>query len=153
MTGIALAGWDRTGWARRGSIGEHWMRMRDRRATLAIPVLAIAYLALLAWGLSLGAHLIAGTPMPAPKGALGWLLAANGVLLGWRVAARAACTGSAYGRVEAMLSLPRLFVANLVALIAARRALAIYLPTLRGERPVWDKTAHHFPGAEGGSAG
>ena len=150
MTGIALAGWDRTGWARRGSIGEHWMRMRDRRATLAIPVLAIAYLALLAWGLSLGAHLIAGTPLPAPQGALRWLLAANGALLAWRIATRALFTGSAYGRNQALLSIPRLLVANLVALLAARRALAIYLPTLRGKLPVWDKTAHHFPDSEGG---
>ena len=150
MTGIALAGWDRTGWARKGSIGEHWMRMRDRRATLAIPVLAIAYLALIAWGLSLAAHLATGTPVPMPQGAPHWLLAANGALLMWRIAIRASFTGAAYGRIEAMLSVPRLLVANLVALLAARRALAIYLPTLRGQRPVWDKTAHHFPDPESG---
>lgn len=149
MTGIALAGWDRTGWARKGSVGEHWMRMRDRRATLAIPVLAIAYLALVAWGASLGVHLAAASPLPAPEGAVRWLLAANGVLLGWRVAMRALFTGQAYGPVEALLSIPRLLVANLVALLAARRAIAIYLPTLRGQRPVWDKTAHHFPEPEG----
>ncbi len=145
MTGIALAGWDRTGWARGGSIGEHWMRMRDRRATLAIPVLAIAYIALLAWGLSLGAHLVIGTPLPTPQGGLAILLAANLVLLGWRIAMRVRFTAHAFGPVEAMLSVPRLFVANLVALLAARRAIVIYLPTLRGKRPVWDKTEHHFP--------
>ncbi|MCW4462658.1 glycosyl transferase family protein [Sphingomonas sp. BT-65] len=149
MTGIALAGWDRTGWARGGSAGEHWMRMRDRRATLAIPVLAIAYLALVAWGVSLGAHLAAGTPLPAPEGMLRTLLAANLALLGWRIAMRMLFTARAFGPVEAMLSIPRLFVANLVALLAARRAIVIYLPTLRGQRPVWDKTAHHFPETEG----
>ncbi|WP_423605795.1 glycosyl transferase family protein [Sphingomonas sp. MS122] len=148
MTGIALAGWDRTGWARKGSLGEHWMRMRDRRATLAIPVLAIAYVALIAWGASLAIHLAAGSPLPVPEGAVRWMLLANGALLGWRVAMRALFTGHAFGPVEAMLSIPRLFVANLVALLAARRAIAIYLPTLRGQRPVWDKTAHHFPEAE-----
>ncbi|HEY0621886.1 glycosyl transferase family protein [Sphingomonas sp.] len=153
MTGIALAGWDRTGWARGGAIGEHWMRMRDRRATLAIPVLAIAYLALVMWGLSLGAHLLAGTPVPAPGGALQALLAANLALLGWRIAMRMLFTARAFGAIEALLSVPRLFVANLVALLAARRAIAIYLPTLRGKRPVWDKTVHHFPDAgESGAA-
>ena len=146
MTGIALAGWDRTGWARGGSIGEHWMRMRDRRATLAIPVLAIAYLALVAWGISLGIHLATGTVPPAPEGALRALLAANFALLGWRIAMRMLFTARAFGPVEALLSIPRLFVANLVALLAARRAMAIYLPMLRGRPPVWDKTAHHFPG-------
>lgn len=151
MTGIALAGWDRTGWARGGAIGEHWMRMRDRRATLAIPVLAIAYLALVAWGLSLGAHVATGSLLPMPDGALRTLLAANLALLGWRIAMRMIFTGHAFGPVEALLSIPRLFVANLVALLAARRAITIYWPTLRGKRPVWEKTAHHFPG-EGDAA-
>src|SRR3546814_2380204 len=35
LFGIALAGWDRTGWGRRRHLGELWMRMRDRRAPLA----------------------------------------------------------------------------------------------------------------------
>lgn len=151
MTGIALAGWDRIGWARAGALGEHWMRMRDRRATLAIPVLAIAYLALVAWGLMLGVHLVTGTALPDVGGALRTLLTANLALLGWRIAMRMRFTGHAFGWVQALLSVPRLFVANLVALLAARRAITIYLPTLRGKQPVWDKTTHHFP--ESGESG
>ena len=147
MTGIALAGWDRVGWQRGGSIGEHWMRMRDRRATLAIPVLAIAYVALVAWGVALAIHLATATPMSAPGGFTAPLLIANAVLLGWRVAMRAAFTGAAYGPTQAILSVPRLFVANLVALLAARRAITLYWPTLRGVPPRWEKTAHHFPDA------
>lgn len=50
MAGIALAGWDRTGWAPGAAIGDHWMRMRDRRVTLAMPVLALAYCTILLWG-------------------------------------------------------------------------------------------------------
>lgn len=145
LTGIALAGWDRVGWQRGGSIGEHWMRMRDRRATLAIPVLAIAYIALVAWGLSLVGHWLAGTPNPIPDAPVGWLLAVNAGLLGWRVAMRVAFTGAAHGPVQALLAIPRVLVANLIALLAARRAIAIYWPTLRGVPARWDKTAHHFP--------
>lgn len=145
LTGIALAGWDRVGWQRGGSFGEHWMRMRDRRATLAIPVLAIAYIALVAWGLSLVGHGLAGTPSPTPDVPVGWLLAVNAGLLGWRVAMRIAFTGAAHGRVQALLAIPRVLVANLIALLAARRAIAIYWPTLRGAPARWDKTAHHFP--------
>ncbi|MFL9840386.1 glycosyl transferase family protein [Sphingomonas sp. ST-64] len=145
MTGIALAGWDRVGWQRGGSLGEHWMRMRDRRATLAIPVLAIAYVALIAWGVALAVHLAGGTPMPSPGDFTGPLLIANAVLLGWRVTLRAAFTGAAYGPVQAILSVPRLLVANWVALLAARRAIALYWPTLHGRAPRWEKTAHHFP--------
>lgn len=145
LTGIALAGWDRVGWQRGGSFGEHWMRMRDRRATLAIPVLAIAYIALVAWGLSLVGHGLAGTPSPTPDVPVGWLLAVNAGLLGWRVAMRIAFTGAAHGWVQALLAIPRVLVANLIALLAARRAIAIYWPTLRGAPARWDKTAHHFP--------
>ncbi|WP_367305058.1 glycosyl transferase family protein [Sphingomonas tagetis] len=145
MMGIALAGWDRTGWAHRGGIGEHWMRMRDRRATLAIPVLAIAYLALVAWGASLAGHVVTGTPLPRPEGAMRWVLGVNAGLLGWRLALRMAFTGRSYGLPQALLSVPRVVVANLVALLAARRALALYWRTLRGERAQWDKTAHRFP--------
>lgn len=145
MTGIALAGWDRTGWARGGGIGEHWMRMRDRRATLAIPVLGVAYAALIAWGASAAGHLLAGTALPLPDTMMRWVLGINAGLLGWRIVLRMAFTGRAHGVKQALLSVPRMFVANLVSLLAARRALAIYWPTLRGERARWDKTAHHFP--------
>lgn len=145
LTGIALAGWDRTGWASGRGLGENWMRMRDRRATLAIPVLAIAYVALLAWGASLVLHWVVDQPMPAPDRVMAWVLGVNALLLGWRLALRMAFTGRAYGVRQALLSLPRVFVANLIALLAARRALATYWPTLRGERPRWDKTDHRFP--------
>jgi adsorption protein B len=145
LTGIALAGWDRTGWAAGRSLGENWMRMRDRRATLAIPVLAIAYFALVMWGASLAAHWLSGAPVPEPDAATRWMLGVNAMLLGWRLACRIWFTGRAYGWQQALLSLPRVFAANLVALLAARRALVTYWPTLRGERPRWDKTEHRFP--------
>lgn len=148
MTGIALAGWDRIGWARAGGVGEHWMRMRDRRAALAIPVLAIGYFALVAWGVSLAGHLITRTALPAPEGAMAWLLGVNAVLFSWRLAMRMSFTGAAYGWGQALLALPRVFASNLVALLAARRALGIYWPMLRGEQPRWDKTEHRFPKRE-----
>ena len=119
--------------------------MRDRRATLAIPVLAIAYLALVAWGAALVGHWLADSPMPTPDAPVAWLLAINAALLGWRVAMRVAFTGAAHGAGQAALAVPRVLVANLIALLAARRALAIYWPTLRGDPARWDKTAHHFP--------
>lgn len=140
MTGIALAGWDRTGWGRPLAIGDHWMRMRDRRAILAVLVLAAAYASLVGWAL-LG--LLDARPAIGP--ALAWLLGVNAGLLGWRIAMRAAFVGAAYGRVEALLSIPRMGVANLIALLAARKAVWRYIGLLRGEAVRWDKTAHHFP--------
>ncbi len=145
MIGIALAGWDRTGWGGWRQIGDNWMRMRDRRATLEIPVLALAYLAILFWALSLLAHLLRGTVAPGQSLAMQLLLWVNLGLLVWRLAVRAAFVGRAYGWREALWSVPRVLSSNTVALLAARRALGIYVRMLRGAPPRWDKTAHRFP--------
>ncbi len=144
MTGIALAGWDRTGWGEPRALADHWMRMRDRRAPVSVLVLAVAYLAVLLWPLAAGLRWVRG--MPAADDRLAdWLLIATSLLLAWRLAMRVACTGRAYGWREACWSLPRFFVGNLVSLIAAPRALHRYIRLLNGEALVWDKTPHVFP--------
>lgn len=148
MTGIALAGWDRTGWGRPLALGDHWMRGRDRRALLAMVVLAVAYGAALAWGAGALAYWIGDSAPPPLPPTLAWLLKFNMALLGWRLAMRMLFTGRAYGWREAAWSVPRFVVGNIVALMAAPRALLLYLRLLRGEPPAWDKTAHVFPDLE-----
>jgi adsorption protein B len=70
------------------------------------------------------------------------LLWINLWLLMWRIAMRAVFTGSAYGWREAVRSVPRLLVGNLIAICAAARALVIYAGRAP---PAWDKTRHTFP--------
>jgi len=149
MTGIALAGWDRLGWGPAHDWRDHWMRMRDRRAPLAVVVLAVAYLALLAWAAMHGIHWVARTAPPAMPAASEWLLSVNVTLLLWRIVVRAAFTGQAYGWREACWSFPRLFVSNLIALLAARRAVWAYVRSLQGVALRWDKTSHVFPNLPG----
>ncbi|KQN81250.1 glycosyl transferase family protein [Sphingomonas sp. Leaf62] len=143
MTGIALAGWDRTGWHR--GWRDHWMRMRDRRTILAIPVLAIAYIALVTWGIDKALHWWRGSEPASVETGMLWVLFANVALFGWRMAVRFEMVRRAYGRGEALRSIPRVFVGNFVALFAARRAIIRYAALLRGQPVRWDKTAHHFP--------
>lgn len=145
MAGIALAGWDRTGWGRRWDLGDHWMRMRDRRVALSMPVLAIAYAALLCWGLSLLCHCIFGVPSPAQDVLLQKLVALNLLLLAWRLTMRTALVTRLHGWREGRWAGPRMVVANYIALLAARRALWIYIGLLAGGPLRWDKTAHQFP--------
>lgn len=145
MTGIALAGWDRTGWGRPGALADHWMRMRDRRAPLSVLVLAVAYLAVLLWPVTIALHWLRSTPGGGNRLA-DWLLIATSMLLGWRLTMRVGCTGRAYGWRQAAWAAPRFFVGNAVSLIAAPRALYRYLKLLRGAPVVWDKTRHVFPG-------
>lgn len=145
MTGIALAGWDRIGWGRALHFSEHWMRMRDRRAPVAVIVLAFAYVAVVDWGLSLVLHWILGSEAFAPGPVLTVLLWINAVLLTWRLVARVVVTSRSYGWREGLWAVPRVFVGNVVSLLAARRAAMRYAAILAGGVPQWDKTAHVFP--------
>lgn len=147
MVGIALAGWDRIGWGRRFALGDHWMRMRDRRGPIALVVLATAYLALVANALSWLAHTALEVPM-LPLTIPAWVLTANAALLIWRLGMRAGFTVAAYGWREGVWSVPRALVGNYIALLAARRAIMRYIAMLNGAPLRWDKTAHAFPVVE-----
>ncbi|MBK5264350.1 MAG: glycosyl transferase family protein [Alphaproteobacteria bacterium] len=143
MTGIALAGWDRLGW--HGSLAERWMRLRDRRAPLAAIILCCAYVSILLYGVIDIAHLMTGTNIAPLRPSLEILLTINAVLLLWRLAIRCAFVTRYYGWREGARSVPRAFLANIIAIMAARQAVFHYLRINSGHAPVWDKTAHHFP--------
>jgi adsorption protein B len=140
LGGIALAGWDRLGWT--GRLGERWMRMRDRRGPLAAVLLLAAYAAAFLWSQIWLAEAL-GAPIKAQLDpGLIILLTINGYLLGWRVLMRAYFTTSAYGWRQGLLSIPRLLVGNVIAMLAAARAVSLHLG---GGATRWDKTRHIFP--------
>jgi len=140
LGGIALSGWDRLGWS--GGLGERWMRMRDRRGPLAALLLLAAYAAAFMWSQIWLAEAL-GAPIKARLDpAIVTLLTINGWLLAWRVLMRAAFTTSAYGLGEGILSVPRLVVGNVIAMLAAARAVSLHLG---GGATRWDKTGHIFP--------
>jgi len=145
MVGIALAGWDRLGW--QGHWAELWMRLRDRRALLAALVLSVGYASLLLWAASTAGHFAAATrPAPLPQGLI-LLLQINGVLLLRRAGMRFVSVRKFYGVREALYAIPRIFPSNVIAMLAARRALGEYWKLLRGGTLKWDKTRHIFPEA------
>ncbi|MEO7601741.1 MAG: glycosyl transferase family protein [Sphingomicrobium sp.] len=140
LGGIALTGWDRLGWE--GSLGERWMRLRDRRGPLAALLLIAAYAAALLWAQLWLAEAL-GAPVQARMGpSLVTLLTINAWLLAWRVLMRAGFTASAYGIWQGLLSIPRLVVGNVIAILAALRALSLHMG---GGAKRWDKTRHIFP--------
>jgi adsorption protein B len=140
VRGIALAGWDRLGWD--GGLAERWMRMRDRQSLLAALLLVVGYAAFLLWTARAAATL-AGAPPVRVGDALAVLLLANGLLLAWRLAMRFGFVAFAYGWREGLRAIPRVLVANLVAILAARRAVARYRAARSGAQ--WTKTDHVFP--------
>ena len=140
LGGIALSGWDRLGWS--GGIGERWMRMRDRRGPLAAILLLSAYGAALLWSQLWLAEAL-GAPVQARLNpTLVTLLQVNAWLLAWRVLMRACFTTSAYGLGQGLLSVPRMVVGNVIAVLAAWRAISLHLS---GGAKRWDKTTHIFP--------
>lgn len=143
MIGISLAGWDRLGWS--GGWREGWMRLRDRQAALAALIVASAYLGVLLATILTVVTWLTGIAVAPPTSTLLLLLGINLVLLAWRLAVRMAFVWQAYGFMEALRSVPRTAVGNVIALASAQRALLIYIGHLRGAPLRWDKTVHRFP--------
>lgn len=138
QAGIALSGWNRLGW--NGSLAEHWMRFRDRRTILAALVLVCAYLSFA----SLFALELLGIAPTFSPGELTLFGLCTGLMV-WRLAVRAIFVARVYGWGEGLASLPRVLLANLIAIASARRALIAYLRRARGGPLIWDKTEHSFP--------
>ena len=66
----------------------------------------------------------------------------NAWLLGWRLLMRAGFTTAAYGWREGLRSIPRTLVANIIAILAARRALLLH--SAGGAKPLGQDPSH-FP--------
>ncbi|WP_420607586.1 glycosyl transferase family protein [Novosphingopyxis sp.] len=147
LTGISLAGWDRLGWTR--CPAECWMRFRDRRSVFAAFLLLAAYvtgaLTLTLW------IAVRWLPDYRPQGLSGeadWLVTITALALLWRVVVRCWLVARACGWREALWSPARLLTGNLIAIVAATRALRQYIGYCLGSRLTWEKTSHYFPEAD-----
>lgn len=143
IIGIALAGWDRLGWSY--GLFESWMRLRDRRAMIAAVILTSAYLAALFAMALMFIGLFTGVEVGLITGSVETLVGINIGLLFWRISVRAYFVAHLYGWREAMMSIPRTVVGNVIAIMAARNAAIQYWGIAKGQKPIWDKTAHKFP--------
>ena len=116
--------------------------MRDRRGPLTAIVLAAAYLLLVVAAI-LGVADMGGYPPPwKPDPLLEVLLAVNFASFLLRAAMRFAFTAREYGVAEGFRAVLRIPVANVIAIMAGRRALFAYIRALGGTAPQWDKTDH-----------
>lgn len=152
IAGIALAGWEHLGWLDRRGVRPaggrgagwlaRWMLWRDRRAPLAAIVMLAAYLgtavSLLA---AIGRLLFGWRAMEAGQG-MPVLVGVGVLLLLWRLAMRVGFTARCHGWREGLYAVPRAVIANMIAILAARRAVSIYARMIRSGVVVWDKTAH-----------
>ena len=70
------------------------------------------------------------------------LVTFNLAAFAWRAVWRAAFTAREHGWRQGLLSIARIPVANVIAIMAGRRAFFAYLRTLTGSLPRWEKTRH-----------
>ena len=138
--GIAFQGWDRMGWSLNPL--DVWMALRDRRGPLTAVVLAAAYLLLLLDAVLLVLQWRGQVDVLALSVPLKAMLLASFIGFVWRAAMRAAFTTREYGWREGLISVLRIPVGNVIAIMAGRRAVAAYFRSLTTGRVVWDKTAH-----------
>jgi adsorption protein B len=140
VLGIALFGWDRVGWA--GGMTECWMRARDRRGPMTALVLLAGYALVVLTGV-MGLAVATGIAAPVPlTPLLKAVLIANAAAFAWRIVMRFAFTAREYGLREGLMAVLRVPLANVIAIIAGRRAVTTYIAALAGRAAAWDKTDH-----------
>ena len=138
--GIAFQGWDRMGWS--GGPVDIWMALRDRRGPLTAIVLAVAYLLLLIEAVLGIARLTGWQDVYELSDPVRTMIAISFGAFVWRSLWRFAFTANAYGLGEGLRAVLRIPIANVISIMAGRRAFWAYARTLRGGEPLWDKTAH-----------
>lgn len=149
IIGIALQGWARLGW--KGSLVHKYMLSRDRKSLLTNCANMLAnffvplFLALWLYP-TIFPDAYRFPPLVEPGSWLDWMLRCNFFIFVWRICLRSYYVSDVYGPLQGLLSVPRLFWANVINFFAAMRALRIYGKYLiTGKAIVWDKTEHAFP--------
>src|SRR3546814_16210345 len=101
------------------------MLWRDRRAPLAAVIILAAYAGMLLTGLDWAGRALFGWPEARLGEALRLLLGFAAALLLWRLGMRLHFTTRRHAWRQGLLALPRAFAANVIAILAARRAIEI----------------------------
>ena len=121
------------------------MRFRDRKASWAAVVLAAAYSAIILTGILFVAQILGVYNVRPLTDFLKTLLLINAGFLIWRLLMKFYFVFALYGLREALLSLPRTVVANVINILAAWRAMRRYGQQLAGRPLDWEKTNHFYP--------
>jgi len=147
IMGISIQGW-RLGWT--SSPGANYCLFRDRKGLLTNLLALAGYPIVIYWLFVWLAEWL------NPDIAIPPLVESNEIyfpfmwvvmgLLVWRLLNRMAAVGRYYGLKQALLSVPRLVVANVVNFCATVQAIRRYLQSrISGKSPAWLKTAHAYP--------
>jgi bacteriophage N4 adsorption protein B len=153
ILGISFQTWEQAGWA--GSLPMRYTLFRDRRAPLSHLINVIGYVVLAgvlfqwwfqnsAWGAQYYVR-----PLIQSDSLLFNFVIIDTLLLGYRVAQKAISVQQVYNWKQALFSIPRTVLGNIINFSATIRASRMYIAHKLFGRPiVWLKTAHVFPREE-----
>ncbi|HEM7892616.1 glycosyl transferase family protein [Burkholderia cepacia] len=148
ILGIAFQGWEQLGW--KGNLLTRYMFFHDRKGIVTSLFSVIAYGVLINF-LLLGAlqrsiHVIpVGAPLVMASHWVAPLLWINTAMLFARAGQRFHFVSKLNGPTQGLLSIPRMFVNNLINFYAVCRAWRIYIGHLVTGKPIaWDKTSHTY---------
>ncbi|UVE67360.1 glycosyl transferase family protein [Burkholderia pyrrocinia] len=148
ILGIAFQGWEQLGW--KGNLLTRYMFFHDRKGIVTSLFSVIAYVVLINFvtiaALQNFGHVIpVSAPLVTASAWIAPLLWVNTVMLFARAAQRYYFVSKLNGPVQGLLSIPRMFVNNLINFYAVCRAWRIYLGHLVSGKPIaWDKTSHTY---------
>lgn len=151
ILGISFQTWEQTGWA--GSWAVRYTLLRDRRAPLTHLINMVGYIVLAYASFQM---IFAHTPWAVdyyipPLFTVDSLLAKIAILctclLFYRIVQKMVSVFMIYSMKQAVLSIPRLIISNVINFLATMRAVRMYVANKLFDTPmVWLKTAHVFPG-------
>jgi bacteriophage N4 adsorption protein B len=151
ILGISFQTWEQSGWA--GTLPMRYTLLRDRRAPLTHVINMVGYLVL---GFVLLEWLFRQTPWASqfyvrpllvPDSWLWKIAIVDTWLLVYRGVQKIVSVYSIYSLKQALFSVPRVILDNVINFTATIRAARTYLAhKLFGTPFVWQKTTHVFPG-------
>ncbi len=152
VLGIALQTWDQLGW--RGPLAVQYCLWRDRKSLLTSYFGPLAYLlalyclvrVVIGW---LTAHPWSFENVFVPGSWLWYMVLVNTIFLIWRAVMKVISVEEIFGPWQALISLPRFFVSNVINVTATTRAIWQFLGHKITGKPLrWLKTRHEFPNVE-----
>jgi adsorption protein B len=149
LLGIVFQGTRELGW--KGSLGTKYFLARDRKGIVTSPAVILGYFVMLNLiGLAFYFSIYFpddNTPYSLLNTeAVRLLFVINLAFLVWRLLHRMIFTKMIYDWPHALMSAPRLIVANFINFFATMRAVRIFSQhLLTGSKLVWDKTNHSYP--------
>src|SRR6266850_40183 len=150
IMGISFQTWEQTGWA--GTLPMRYTLLRDRRAPLTHLINMVGY-AILAFVLfqwifrkTAWAETHYMRPLFSSQSLLWKITIIDTWLLAYRAIQKMISVYSIYNLKQALFSIPRVVVGNVINFMATIRAASMYLSHKLFRHPiVWLKTAHVFP--------